>query len=697
MERRCHRIHRQWWSSAAFLLPFLVLAALPERLCAASAWDAWTSEVLEVRIRDGGGLAKIPDPATFGTPGHPFAPPHPYSGPPPAAPWFLNFLQIGSDEHPQLGHLLDAYDDFAGVQIARTGVHDDILVLELVNNTSDNLVFPPLAPISITVGAIPGPGTADVPGVLIDPGPLVPLPDFRPYPEVPYPSQVGNVSGVFAVNGTGASIPTPLVMGLNVWTGVIPPSASFGSRYLVMRITPQFPGAWRLSINLGIYRTIHVGGISEPPLSRQAVVIPMVTHGTIPSAPSETRYVYRIYNVGATPLNLTDLTFSSAPAGQIRLIEVLDQTGAVTPPVYPKPYGLPRVIPAYDGTASPGGPYAYTGGSSPVAPWVDVVLGVSPPPGNFSYTVLANYTLPITSVQWTVAGVAELAPEITVSVNTTDMVSDETVLNAGTLANEVPGRGRQYTAVIRNIGNEPLNLNPPTFVSATADGEVLPGGTWAGTAAEVVDPAESVTLRFRVWPTVADPPDTGPFAIEVHIPTNDYDEDPFILPIEGNASARVPQLEVVRNGRSISNGGADIETTVTPALPITLTYTLRNVGDRPLEIASVVVDDSTNTTVETITFTPTTLAAVDPITLAPGAATTFLFDVQTTDATQAFRARLAIASNSGSINAAPTHTFLFTVTDYKSDGGEGRECGFGSPFGFLLLIGGLLLWRRRVA
>lgn len=632
------------------------------------------------------------------------------SNPIPNPPYPAHFFQIGAPNHPLVGNALTLYADFAGQAVSRTGA-GDLIRFRLYNNSNG------IARIQITFDFVgpPGPGLPPAqPGVTIY---STPLQLGQNYPSVPYPNQMGNLFGWYRLN-------------LNDGFGHINPVnvEAQTPAFFQTQLSPVFPGAWRIGVIAtdlnGVLPTQRwdIGGIAEPALTATGLVYalnaaryifsnsgPGQVFGAtvdnlgpnVPRSPSETRVTYRIYNTGSQPLNLSSFTFLPI-TGQVttRVIEVRRQDGTLVPPIFPKTFGLPTLVPAYDGTYSPGGPYAYTGGSSPLAPWVDVVLGVTPISlGGFSVQVSANMTGSNTGYTWNITGSSVPAPEIEVLINNVNLVSDETVVSAGSLVNLVPGRGREFLATIRNLGTANMTLGPAAFVSANAVGELMPGGTWDGTGAPVLTPGTNRTLRFRVSPAVTpDPPDAGAFAIDLQIPNNDADEAPFIISIEGVATPRLPRLSVERNGRSIPNNGVDIESTVTNTATSVLTYTLRNIGDRPLSIANpIVINGAVATSVATITGDPTPVAlpAVNPLTLAPGATATFNLNVQSLNALDSYRVPIRITSTTGSIDPAAANVHAFTVTDYKSDGGEGRECGFGSPFGVLLLIGGLLLWRRR--
>ncbi len=632
----------------------------------------------------------------------------------PNPPYPAHFFQIGAQEHPLVGNALTFFTDFAGQTVSRTGSADIIRFQLFNNNTAGTLA----SNISITfdLSAPPGPGLPPAqPGVTIY---STPLQNGQPYPEIPYPNQIGNLFGWYRLNLDDAG-------GHSNPIQVLPQTSAF----FQTQLSPIFPGAWRIGVIAtdltGVLPTQRwdIGGIAEPAATATGLVYSLRSNRyifsnsgpgqifgaitdnlgpNVPRSPSETRVTYRIYNTGAQPLNLASFTFLPS-AGQVnmRVIEVRRQDGTLIPPVAPNAFGLPTLVPAYDGTYSPQGPLAYTGGSSPVAPWVEVVLGVVPISlGGFNVQVSANMSGSNTGYTWNISGQSVAAPEIEVLINGSNVVSDETVVSAGGLVNLVPGRGREYLATIRNIGTANMTLGPAFFVSTTAVGDLLPGGTWDGTGTPVIAPGANLTLRFRISPAVPDPPDSGPFAIELRIPNTDADENPFIIPIEGLATPRLPRLIVERNDRSIPNNGVDIETTVTNTATSILTYTLRNPGDRVLSIANpIVINGAVATSVATITgdLTPIDLDPVDPVTLAPGSTATFNLNVQALNALDSYRVPIRITSTSGSIDPGAANVHAFTVTDFRSDGGEGRECGFGSPFGLLLLIGGLLLWRRRMA
>lgn len=708
----------------ARMLAAVVLLAAPVSTAVAAdgdfAFDLATSNYLSVNLSGYDPHSPIPNP-----------------------PAVASFIQIGSNTHPILGTSLSSFFDFAGRRIGRGSENDRLRFrLGYINNGGGTAS----ALVAVTfefIDPYAGPGvTGGFPGLEIVP---TPQPPGVSYPIRPYPvdTQFGNIIGwydLYSTGGgtgdTGNSTPTfsnPVSMGPG------------GSASFSLGIRPVFPGAWRLrmiatDIN-GVLPTQSwdVGGIAEPAPTASPVVRSLATlefirqdgegrglfgqtvdpAGATPLSPSITTRTYRIYNVGAQPLTIANFSSTSLQGGVlVSVLRVLDQNGDVIPPDPGKTVALPHVLRAYDGIATPQGNgigvpgphYAYGGGSSPVGPYVDVVLGLRPTQtGNFRVRINAGLSGSVGGFTWEITGSGFNAPEIEQLYGTTLIESGETIFYTGSQVNHVPGKGPQYTTIIRNIGTANLNLGVPTFLSVdgSATGQLLPGGSWDGAAPVVVAPNASVTLNFRIWPTIGamapgGPPDSGGYQIDLRIPNNDFDENPSITSFVGNATQRLPRLTVERNGRSIPNNGVDIESTVTSTATSVLTYTLRNTGDRELSIANpIAINGPVATSVATITgdLTPITLDPVDPVTLAlpPGGTVDFNLNVQALNALDSFRVPIRITSNTGSIDSGAANVHAFIVTDYKSDGGEGRECGFGSPFGLLLLIGGLLLWRRRLA
>lgn len=647
---------------------------------------------------------------------------------------FIQFGPLGPIEgHPQVGRLYEGFRQFAGEPISN--VSGDSLIGFMLRSPL------PIGDPNIAVnfcwlaGAIPGQGSTAIPtpapftdGVLVNPTPQ----GAYNYPWHPYPIQDGNVFGIrrFSVGGLAPNAGLAICPLVTNTIGLLPSGQTTAT--INVQVEAPFPGAWRLTYVANVAGPVNspfvwsIGGIAlpnpqptpkvrslnygdallsnqnRPPILGTTVDVlypPLRGRGVVfPTAPSETEFTYRLYNVGTPALIWNGITFRSLAGGvTARVKRVLAQDGTpimdVDSNTVTRIFSPPYTVPGYDGTYSPEGPRAFKDGSSPVAPWIDIVLGLTISDVG-DWELETNYLTNGSPSTYTcsIVGTAGPAPEIQVVNGTTNLISGITTLDAGTLYNNVPSAGRVYDLVIRNTGTANLNIPalPATFTSATALGEILPGGTWDGTTALALVPGDYVTLRVRISPTLGDPPDAGSFSISLNILNNDFDEAPFVITWGGTARKRTPILEVSRD-RVIPNNGADVVIGVGAGAPTTLTYTVRNAGYREMDVTAVTIASSVNAAVATLSA-----PGLPWNNIPPGGTQTFTIDVQAASLSLIWRIDVDIVSDTDSYLPQTFTTQRRFLTSYAADSSEDkRECGFGFPFGLIVALTALLFARRR--
>ncbi|MBZ0136588.1 MAG: tandem-95 repeat protein [Planctomycetes bacterium] len=169
-----------------------------------------------------------------------------------------------------------------------------------------------------------------------------------------------------------------------------------------------------------------------------------------------------------------------------------------------------------------------------------------------------------------------------------------------------------FTYVVRNQGTIDLTFGSPAanIFSATncAVAFTAPAGPVAASATD--------NLQLDVTPTV-----TGVFSFVLEINSNDPDEDPFTLFIQGSASGGAqPELELF--GRRVL---APMDTENVGLIPsgsnTTFLYEVRNIGASPLTVANPVSVGNTLNCVAVVTVTPGG-------NVAPGSMTVLGIDVQ---------------------------------------------------------------------
>jgi hypothetical protein len=194
--------------------------------------------------------------------------------------------------------------------------------------------------------------------------------------------------------------------------------------------------------------------------------------------------------------------------------------------------------------------------------------------GVFSFT----YSLPNNDgnenpYNYTVNGTAGSTPSVEIHV----VRGASAIVDGGTdaVGNLPFGQNLIYACTIRNQGTAALSLSgSPALVA-------LSGASNLGNLAVTTQPAASVaagaatsfTVSFRVLAA-------GAFSLNLTIPSNDSDENPYDWTFSGLGVAE-PELDVSRAG-GIPDGGTDDLGVCEPSAALTLTYTLANTGNSPL-------------------------------------------------------------------------------------------------------------------
>ncbi|MFQ5598529.1 MAG: choice-of-anchor D domain-containing protein, partial [Nitrospiria bacterium] len=176
-------------------------------------------------------------------------------------------------------------------------------------------------------------------------------------------------------------------------------------------------------------------------------------------------------------------------------------------------------------------------------------------------------------------GLASPAPDITVN----DSVAPATDLQVPFGGVTVGGTSDQ-TVTVTNDGNAPLNLNTVAFADDIAAPFSILNDNCSGAS---LAPTGNCLLTLRFSPTA-----TGPFNDTFDIPSNDPDEDPVIVSVDGNGlAAPVPDITVAdsvapTNDLQVPFGD------VTDGNTSSKTITVTNDGNAPLGIGTVALADT---------------------------------------------------------------------------------------------------------
>lgn len=199
------------------------------------------------------------------------------------------------------------------------------------------------------------------------------------------------------------------------------------------------------------------------------------------------------------------------------------------------------------------------------------------------------------------------------------------------------GTKKRVDYIVSNVGLVPLTLGPAELIDATNCTATLVGPPLP----MVLGPERSTTLALELTPTM-----NGPLSVTLRIPNDDADENPYAVPIAATVAA-APKLAVLRDGNEVA--------ATTFATVGDNEFTLKNVGDAPLTIASVAA--------ETQRGTATLTAPGFPTTLAPGASVMVkvafapqLVDMPTADVFHTFT--LTVVSDAEPMSAALSAVYI---------------------------------------
>jgi hypothetical protein len=453
------------------------------------------------------------------------------------------------------------------------------------------------------------------------------------------------------------------------------PIAASSSEDLHVYVVPMRPGAWVLGMSYGLNDPDYlagfgwsISGTAQRPPNRAILVtqggtailddsvntvysypITTLNVGAIPKTPAERVFTYTLENIGTGPLTVSNVVFSSLTNCTARIITT-----------------MPQVI-NQDGTVD-----------------IDVAISGTTTglPCSLQVQVFSNDQESRSSYDWVVAGTVADEPEIVVTESGVFDIADGDVRAGGTLVNNAPWKARTVVYDVTNAGSADLTI---TGLTVAPTGATIVSSTWDVAPPIVAGVTRQLSITY--YPSLASPP--GPYSFDVSFTTNDTDETNYNWTVSGSATVPQPDVTVrsVLNARDIPKGGLDVYTSLPEAVLTTLDYTLKNEGDADLLVTGVTLTSSSGCVAA---LTP---PAGLPATVVRGASITYTLDITPTSSSVVWKANVNVASNS-----AGEASFGYLATSYSASGGggEGRSCGFGSPFGLLLVAGlGLLFTRRR--
>ncbi|MEM7735566.1 MAG: choice-of-anchor D domain-containing protein [Deinococcota bacterium] len=168
---------------------------------------------------------------------------------------------------------------------------------------------------------------------------------------------------------------------------------------------------------------------------------------------------------------------------------------------------------------------------------------------------------------------AEPAPEITVSGSDGAISS-----GSGFTFDDLPvGEDATETFTVRNAGTAALTLGS---VTVSGDGFTLSGDLGTTSLAD----GEETTFSVRF-----EGDDEGDATGSVSIDNNDDNENPYVFDLDGTVFVPQPEIEVLRDGSVISDGGSVDLGTVTTGESVTETFTVRNDGEAELTLDNLAV------------------------------------------------------------------------------------------------------------
>lgn len=172
---------------------------------------------------------------------------------------------------------------------------------------------------------------------------------------------------------------------------------------------------------------------------------------------------------------------------------------------------------------------------------------------------------------------AQAVPEISVTQRRTTLFSEGTPFDFGTTRED---KALTQTFVITNIGDTDLTID-------VAGIEVAEPFQMTLAPVEVVRPGRRTVMRLTI--PVGAP--TGGLAGEVRIPSDDADENPFVLRIEGTVTPVAPIATVKAGLLELLPGDLLDMGDITADSVLTRSITITNTGNATLNISNISVDN----------------------------------------------------------------------------------------------------------
>ena len=165
------------------------------------------------------------------------------------------------------------------------------------------------------------------------------------------------------------------------------------------------------------------------------------------------------------------------------------------------------------------------------------------------------------------------APEITVRIGATNVTDGETI-NFG---NADVGTNVDRTFTVVNDGNATLNLS-------SLNAGALPAGfsLVSNLGSTTLAPGASTTFTLRFSPTAG-----GEYSGSITLLSDDGNENPFDLVLEGFGVAQAPEITVLLGATILTSGGTLAFGVTGAGTPVTRTLTIRNDGTQTLNLTAL--------------------------------------------------------------------------------------------------------------